>query len=176
LGEALRELEGRRAQLLERSERELRLPFDAGDPGGAEPPRRLGSVLEQRGLADARLAVHDQDTAAPAARGLQQPVEHRELALTAEQPLPRQPRYRPNPRRCPVHLPSEQHDGRDSGRGLRISGIRSPACGGHHACRGIDPVSHKHPDEESSVSAPEPTTGTCGASTSPMEMEVECAQ
>ena len=43
-------------------------------------------MLQQRGLADARLAIHHQDAPVPAARGLQQPVERLALAFAAEQP------------------------------------------------------------------------------------------
>ena len=39
---------------------ELHLPLDPDGPGDPELPRRLDRVLEQRGLADARLAVHHQ--------------------------------------------------------------------------------------------------------------------
>ena len=46
---------------------------------------RLDRVLEQRSLADARLAVHRQHTAVSSARSLQQAVECDTLALPAEQ-------------------------------------------------------------------------------------------
>ena len=66
--EAFGELEDRRAQLLKRRVRELHLPFDTDGAGDPELPPRLDRVLQQRGLADARLSVHHQDPAAPAAR------------------------------------------------------------------------------------------------------------
>lgn len=47
----------------------------------------LDRVLEHRGLADARLSVHHQDAAVPAARGLEQPVEHGTLAVSSDQVL-----------------------------------------------------------------------------------------
>ncbi len=50
--------------------------------------RRIDRVLEQRGLADAWLAVHHQHAAVAVPRGLQQAVEHVALALPAEQCVP----------------------------------------------------------------------------------------
>ena len=76
---------------------ELHLAFDSGGAGDPELLRRLDRVLQQRGLADARLAVHHQDPAVPAARGLQQPVEHLALALPAEQLRSRRPGDHPDP-------------------------------------------------------------------------------
>jgi len=87
LREPLRKLEERRAQLLERGERELHLPFHPAGSGDAEPLARLDRVLEQSGLADARLAMHHQDAAVSATRCLEQPVEHRTLALPSYQVL-----------------------------------------------------------------------------------------
>ena len=93
---------------------ELHLALDAGGAGDAEVRRRLDRVLEQGGLADARVAVHDQDAAVPAARGVQQPVEHLALALPAEQPLRR------------GALVTIARASMPLGRGLRISGMRPP--------------------------------------------------
>jgi hypothetical protein len=45
---------------LKRRERELHLPIDADGPRHAKVWCRLDRVLKQRGLADARLTVHDQ--------------------------------------------------------------------------------------------------------------------
>ena len=86
---------------------ELHLAFDADGAGDAKLLPRLDRVLEQRGLADARLSVQHQDAAAAVARGLEQPVEHLALALAAEQVL-----SRPASRwRLCAHAPSmpEQH-------------------------------------------------------------------
>ena len=85
LRETLHELEERRTQLLNRRERELHLRLDPGRPGDPKLARRLDRVLEQRGLADARFAVHHQHAAAPAAHAVQQPVEHLALAFPADQ-------------------------------------------------------------------------------------------
>jgi hypothetical protein len=63
--------------------------LDSNGPGNTELARRLDRVLEQRGLADAGVAVHHEDGAVTVARGIQQPLEHRSLALPAEQPLGR---------------------------------------------------------------------------------------
>jgi hypothetical protein len=95
--EALGELQDRRAQLLQRRERELHLPLDPSGAGGPKLPPRLDRVLQQGGLADARLSVHHQDPAVPAAGGLQQPFEHLALTLPAEQQLPWRPGHHPNP-------------------------------------------------------------------------------
>ena len=84
---------------------ELHLPLDADGAGDPELPPRLDRVLQQRGLADARLSVHHQDPAVPAARGLQQPFEHLALRLPAEQLRSRRPHH---PCRCSAHL-SSQH-------------------------------------------------------------------
>jgi hypothetical protein len=97
LREAPGELQDRRAQLLQRRVGELHLPLDADGARDPELPTRLHRALQQRGLAHARLAVHHQDPAVPAARGLQQPPERLALGLPAEQQLPRRPRHHPNP-------------------------------------------------------------------------------
>ena len=86
VGQTLDELEDRRAELLQRRVGELHLPLDARGPDDPKVLARLDRVLEQRGLADARLAVHHQHAAVAVARGVQQPLEHRALALPAEQP------------------------------------------------------------------------------------------
>jgi hypothetical protein len=64
-------------------------PEGAGDP---KPPPSLDRVLEQGGVADARVAMQDEDAALPAAHAVQQPVEHLKLAVPAEQLLARQRR------------------------------------------------------------------------------------
>jgi hypothetical protein len=53
---------------------------------------RLDGVLEQRGFADARVPVHDQDPAAAFARGVEQPFQHVALALAAHELLAPRPR------------------------------------------------------------------------------------
>jgi hypothetical protein len=81
----VQKVEERGTQLLSRCERELHLRFDPGCLGDPKPARSLDRVIEQRGLADARFAMHHQHAAAPAAAAVQQPVEHLALAFPAEQ-------------------------------------------------------------------------------------------
>ena len=92
LRQVLHELEDRRAQLLQRRERQLHLRLDPRGPHDAELRRRLDRPLEQGGLADAWLPVHDGDAGLPAARGSQQLVEQPALALPADQLPSGQPR------------------------------------------------------------------------------------
>ena len=86
-------VEARRAQLLQRGERELHLPLHPDGAGNAEVRACLRGVLEQGRLADARLAIHRQDAAMAVPCALEDPVEHVALPLTAEQLLPAGPRY-----------------------------------------------------------------------------------
>ena len=92
--QTLRSVEDRRAQLLKRRERELHLPLDPDRRGRPETPPLLDRPLEQRGLADAGLSVHDQDPAVAAARSLEQAAEHLALAVSADQLASRRPRER----------------------------------------------------------------------------------
>jgi hypothetical protein len=78
-------VEARRAQLVERRERKLHLPFDPDRAGDPEVRSRLDRMVEQRGLADARLAVHREHAAVTLARRLQHAAEHLALALPTEQ-------------------------------------------------------------------------------------------
>jgi hypothetical protein len=89
LGQAPRQLQERGAELLDRCERELRLPFDPGDAGDPELARGRGRVVEQGGLADSRFAVDDQHGATATARAGRQPVEHFALTIPAQQPVSR---------------------------------------------------------------------------------------
>src|SRR5882672_6988635 len=76
------------AQLLKGRERELDLPFDPHrlcDPKGVP---LLHDVIEQRRLADSRLAVNDQDRATPGARRLEEFLEQLALAATANEVRP----------------------------------------------------------------------------------------
>jgi hypothetical protein len=91
LWESLHQLDERGTQLLRRRERELHFRLDPTGPGDAKPLPCLDRILEQRGLADARLAVHHQDAAVRRARGVKQPVERGALALASEQVLSRDP-------------------------------------------------------------------------------------
>ncbi len=95
-GEAFRELEARRAQLVKGRVGELHLLLDTERSDGPEPPSRLDRVVEQRRLADARLSIDHQHAAVPAARRFEEPVEHLALAAPPEQMLSRW--------RCFAHL------------------------------------------------------------------------
>jgi hypothetical protein len=99
LPEARHQLQERGAQLLERRERELHLGLDAACPGDPKLARGVGRVLEQGGLADARLSVCHQHAAASSARAVQQPVERLPFAFPAEQ----RPSRRRNRRRRSGH-------------------------------------------------------------------------
>jgi hypothetical protein len=99
LRETIQEVKELGTQLLKRRERELHLRIDARRPGDPKPARSLNCVLEQRGLSDARFAMHHQHNTTPAARGVQQPVEYLALALPAEQPTS----WPENPWRRPAH-------------------------------------------------------------------------
>jgi hypothetical protein len=83
LGQLLPELEERSAQLLGRGERELHVRLDPDRPGDSKSAGRSGA-LEQRGLADARLASHHQYASLPGANAIQQPVEDLALACPTE--------------------------------------------------------------------------------------------
>jgi hypothetical protein len=79
------EVEERRAQLLNRCERELHLSFDPEGPADPKFGSVLHRVLEQCGLAHARLAPQHQHAAPAGAHAVQQPVERLALAFPAEQ-------------------------------------------------------------------------------------------
>ena len=93
LRQPLPEIEERRAQLLNRRERELHLSLHTERAGDPKLGSSLHRVLKQRGLPHARLAMHHQHAATPGAHAAQQPVEHLALAFPAEQ-RPRSPRNR----------------------------------------------------------------------------------
>jgi hypothetical protein len=66
-------------------------PFDSDRAGDPKVRPRLDHIIEQRGLADARLAVHRQHAAAAVARRLQHAVEHvafRAAVRAAAPPVP----------------------------------------------------------------------------------------
>ena len=66
-------------------ERELHLGLDARDPGDAALRGPLGDVLQQRRLADPRLAAQDQHRALPRPDALQQAVQRLALVASASQ-------------------------------------------------------------------------------------------
>jgi hypothetical protein len=77
--------EHRSAQLVEAGEGQLHLGLDARGPGDPAPGRALGQVVQQRGLAHAGLASHDQHLALARVDAGQEPVQPRLLALPAPQ-------------------------------------------------------------------------------------------
>ena len=64
-------------------ERKLHLRLDTHGARDAAVRRLLDQVLQQRGLAHARLAAHDQGPALTRANSVDQPVEHIELVAPA---------------------------------------------------------------------------------------------
>ena len=75
----VRESEHRRAQLTQPGERQLHLRLHAGrtrHPARRGRRTRPSEVLQQRRLADARLATHHEDTALTGSDGPDQPFEH----------------------------------------------------------------------------------------------------
>ena len=77
-------VEQRCAQLVQAGERQLHLGLDAGRPHDAAVRRTRHQVLEQRRLADARLAAEHEHLAPAPADGLEQPFECLALAAPAE--------------------------------------------------------------------------------------------
>ena len=76
-------IEHRRAQLMQPGEGELHLRLDTGGTVHTAARRLLDQVLQQRRLAHARLATHDQYPAVPRAHSLNQPVERVAFAAPA---------------------------------------------------------------------------------------------
>jgi hypothetical protein len=85
LVERVQPVEHRRAQLVQPRERELHLGLDSRDARDPEAGGLLGAVLQQGGLADARLAVQHEHAAVAAADALQQLVEEPPLGGSAQQ-------------------------------------------------------------------------------------------
>ena len=80
-GKPVQPIQHRRAQLLQRRERELHLRLHTDRPHDPEPRRGPDRGLQQRRLADPRLAAHHQHPALPTAHRLEQPLQR--LALVA---------------------------------------------------------------------------------------------
>jgi hypothetical protein len=70
LRQALHQLKERSTQLLSRRERELHLRLDPDGTGDPKLGCSLDHILEQRGLADTRLAIHHQCSAMPGANAV----------------------------------------------------------------------------------------------------------
>jgi hypothetical protein len=75
----------RRAQLIQRRERELHLGLDAHRAQQREVRRRFDRVLEQRRLPDPRLPPQDQHAAPAAPCFVEQPVQRRQLVSPTTQ-------------------------------------------------------------------------------------------
>ena len=70
---------------MQRRERQLHLGLDAHRAQQRDVRRRCDRVLEQRRLPDARLPPQDQHAAAAGPRGVEQPVQRRELVSPTTQ-------------------------------------------------------------------------------------------
>ena len=75
-------------------EAQLHLRFDRLDPGDLQVRRGVGRVVEQGGLADARFAAQDQDTAQPGTGGGQDAIDPVALSVPAKHQHGRQRRFR----------------------------------------------------------------------------------
>src|SRR5581483_11540744 len=71
----LAEIERTGTEVVERSERELHLPFDSGSADDPEVSIRLRRGVEQRGLPYAQLSIHNENPAAALTRGFHDAVE-----------------------------------------------------------------------------------------------------
>ena len=85
LGQTLAKRQDRRTELLDGGERELHLAVDAGSPDDPERPGPRHRVVEERGLADSRVAMDDERPAIPVTSGLHRSVDSRSLALPPQQ-------------------------------------------------------------------------------------------
>ena len=81
----LHPVEHRRAQLVQARERELHLRLHPDGPGDRQAGGCPGQVIEQRGLADPRLAAHDQRPADPYADVREQLLEEGTFVGTAQE-------------------------------------------------------------------------------------------
>ena len=87
--QTLEPIQKRRAELLQPGERELHLGLDARRSRDATLRRPLHQVVQQGGLADPRLAAHDQHLAPPRPHALQQPLDRLALVTPTAQSEPR---------------------------------------------------------------------------------------
>jgi hypothetical protein len=83
--ESLQAIQHRRAQLVQRGERQLHLRLDTGGAPHAAFRRLPGQVLQQRCLADTRFAMHDQCPALTCANSLNEPVKRATFGAAAHQ-------------------------------------------------------------------------------------------
>ncbi len=84
-GKPTQPVEHRAAELMHAGERELHLGLHAGGASDAPAGCPLDDVLQQRGLADARLAAHDQHLALTRPHASQQPIQRLALAASTKQ-------------------------------------------------------------------------------------------
>ncbi len=84
--QAVEPAEHRCEELMESRKRQLHLRFDPGDLSDIETRSLCGDLLQQRRLADPRLAPDDQDGAPPTARVPQKPLERLALAQPVAKP------------------------------------------------------------------------------------------
>jgi hypothetical protein len=82
-------VEQRRAELMQAGEGQLHLGFDADRRGEPASGRTSTHVLQQRGLADPRLAAEDQDATSTTSNVCQQPIQRPALAASTTQARPR---------------------------------------------------------------------------------------
>jgi hypothetical protein len=68
-------IEHRRTELLQGGVSELHLGLDADRPHDLKPRRRLNRIVQQRGLADPGLAMHDKRAALPGACRAEQLIQ-----------------------------------------------------------------------------------------------------
>ena len=88
VGELVGEVEDRPQQLVQAGERQLGLGLDAGAGEHAHPVRARQRALQQRGLADPRVAAQHEHAAARVPGRVEQAVDRRALALSAQEHAP----------------------------------------------------------------------------------------
>ena len=84
-GQSVEPTEHRRAELVQAGKRELDLRLNSDRPQQPQVRRRIDRVVQQRGLADARLSAHHEGAALPRARRAKQPAESGALRVAATQ-------------------------------------------------------------------------------------------
>jgi hypothetical protein len=75
----------RPAELVQGRIGEVDLTLDADRANHLEPGRRCDQLLEERRLADARLAPHDESGAPTGSHGREQPLEQLALGISADE-------------------------------------------------------------------------------------------
>jgi hypothetical protein len=88
IGDPIHAVQQWSTELMQAGERELHLGLDAGRRGDPAARRARDEVLEQRRLADPRLAAHDQDATLARPDAVQQPVQRLALAAPPAQTWP----------------------------------------------------------------------------------------